>query len=131
MLNKNQSNFGKKPETISHNYGANSRNFHTQKPTKINSITYPVGKVVTKSSSYTQKTCKIEYTHPQISSSTSLNMNLVANLGINSNSTTPLKNPLKSQSTVLDDIKVIVVLKEKTDRQKVNLLKNLLGIEVE
>lgn len=43
-------------------------------------------------------------------------MNLGPNIGTNSNSTTPLKNPIKPQPTIVDDIKGIVGLTDKTDR---------------
>lgn len=67
---------------------------------------------------YNEKGLKNEFPQSQIASSTSLNINLTTsiNMGSNSNSTTPLKSSIKPQPTVVDDIKGIVAMTDKTDR---------------
>lgn len=117
-LTKNQLNNGKISQTLSNSYGANNRNLYGQKQAKINPTAYSGLKTGAKSLNYNEKGLKNEFPQSQIASSTSLNINLTTsiNMGSNSNSTTPLKSSIKPQPTVVDDIKGIVAMTDKTDR---------------
>lgn len=117
ILTKNQLNNGKISQTLSNSYGANNRNLYGQKQAKINPTVYSGLKTGAKSLNYNEKGLKNEFPQSQIASSTSLNINLTTNImGSNSNSTTPLKSSIKPQPTVVDDIKGIVAMTDKTDR---------------